>query len=189
MCSRRYTNLELHSQLITHYFMSQAHSKGIAHGDVRPTNLVWIEVKSKPLLVDWGLAIKLKSVKPMGGVHGQMDFVSNRIIKAICNGEAYSYGPLDDLAGLGYTLQYLLTGCLPWGPCRMTSVLKVHEARLKYKAKIHPTVQEFIARVDASSDGELPYEELKDIVKTAQQECQPSKKKARRLAKRRGHQG
>jgi len=119
--------------------MDYAHSRGVLHGDLKPSN-VMLGRYGETLVVDWGLARPVKRHKDLlwespeaslepprgagatrqGDVMGTPSFMSPE--QAL--GRLDELGPTSDVYSLGATLYYLLTGREPFVGKSLEDVLR-----------------------------------------------------------------
>ncbi len=110
-----------------------AHSKGIVHRDVKPSNIL-IDLEGEPKLLDFGLA---KSPNLEGGktksnqLLGTINYMAPEQID-----DAKNAGPKTDVYGLGATLYHCLTGQAPITGDNFVAVLQ----RLRETLPVAPRV-------------------------------------------------
>lgn len=95
--------------------LSFAHSHGVIHRDVKPSNIM-VGAFGEVYLLDWGIALELKGADtdvggeaPLGATVGTMAYMSPEQLA----GEADALGPWTDVYLLGATLFHALTGRPP----------------------------------------------------------------------------
>jgi serine/threonine protein kinase/tetratricopeptide (TPR) repeat protein len=136
--------------------ISYAHSRGILHRDLKPTNIM-LGPFGETLVVDWGLAKPIGrppdidatpegTLRPSsedgfaattyGAVHGTPSFMPPEQAR----GDIDHLGPASDVYGLGATLYYLLTGSRPFEGDRQTILANVVQGRFPSPRRLKPSI-------------------------------------------------
>ncbi len=100
--------------------LSDVHSKGILHRDIKPDNILWSQLDDEALLADFGLASHINAATGVGGTPGYM-------APEVFQGAACAKS---DVFGLSATLYYLITGKAPFAGSDMYENLRLAEAGL-----------------------------------------------------------
>lgn len=138
--------------------LNHAHGEGIAHLDVRPSNIIVsgrhrTENKNnlRVQLIDWGLACSFGD--ELHGFRGCLPYAHDELLTATC-GATWSPAPKHDLASLAYTLTTLMfrmevgSTTTPW--CFEDDITAALEAR-------RTVVETYLAKLNvAPSDDVLP---------------------------------
>ena len=105
--------------------LAYLHSRGIAHGDVKPGNLL-VPVDGGPVrLADFGVAQRVAVPKPVGrartwALHATPEYVAPELVAGA------PAGPASDVYALGIVLYELLSGRTPYRGGSATDVLLRH---------------------------------------------------------------
>jgi len=123
--------------------LEHAHSQGLIHRDVKPSNLLYNSISRSTKILDLGLAFfhktaaedtSLTSLTQEGAIVGTVDFISPEQAT-----DSRSVDRRSDIYSLGCTFYYLLTGRVPFPE------LETLEKLLKHKLD-EPTAIEFLRR-------------------------------------------
>jgi serine/threonine protein kinase len=86
------------------------HSRGIAHSDVKPENIIINTQNDNVMLVDWGLSHSLEYGLPSGSLL----YASPELVSEIVEDDKHYIGPLNDVWAIGIIIYIATTTVLPY---------------------------------------------------------------------------
>jgi serine/threonine protein kinase len=87
--------------------LAYCHQRGIAHCDIKPSNIL-IDQYNRPKLADFGIAAIMQRTKARATM-GTMEFMAPELLRGECRDRREA-----DIWALGVTFAYLVNGELPW---------------------------------------------------------------------------
>jgi predicted Ser/Thr protein kinase len=120
--------------------VAAAHEHGVAHGDLKPANIV-VDRRSKPHVLDFGLARLMRAEAPGAAEEGAYGGTPGFMDPEVWAGRPVS-GPLSDIYALGVTLYVLLTGVLPY-----RTVQEAQAGRVRLPIEHDPDLPEPLQRI------------------------------------------
>ncbi len=119
-----------------------AHMAGIAHGDIKPANIM-IDSDGRPVLLDFGLARNAEedaaSLTRTAGLHGTPAYMAPELIK----GKRISSNRATDIYALGVTLFECLTGKRPFEAANRQAL---YHAILEVEAPKASTINDIVPK-------------------------------------------
>jgi len=137
--------------------MGEAHARGIVHRDLKPAN-VMIDAKGRPVVVDFGLALRLESADPRQTAPGVVMGTPSYMAPEQARGDLAAVGPPADVWALGVILFELVTGQKPFAGTSTYDLLeKIVRAPAPAARTVRPELDEeleaIIARCLAKDPG------------------------------------
>jgi hypothetical protein len=93
--------------------LAYVHRQGVVHRDLKPSN-VMLNSQGRPIVVDFGLAVRLNRADPRLTVSGALVGTPAYLAPEQVEGRRETVGPACDVYALGVILYELLTGRLPF---------------------------------------------------------------------------
>lgn len=121
--------------------LDYAHSKGVIHRDIKPTN-VMLDRTGRAIVMDFGLAL-LTDLGSRGEVFGSPDYISPE--QAISSAHVV---PQSDLYALGVMLYEMLTGVLPFTGGEPLDITMMHLSETpRSPHEVKPGISEAVSAV------------------------------------------
>ena len=134
--------------------LSHSHSRGVIHGDLKPSNILLMP-DGRPLLIDFNLSTTPTSIYgPRGGT---LAYMAPELLSDVATGSNNRRAdPQSEIYSFGVVLFQLLTGRLPFEPVLESSdVERQAVALLKQMGKSTPQASQFNATVNVSLEALL----------------------------------